>query len=204
MVRVAFGRCPDEAHQHAAAITGTDHVENRHVWLQRGRHDPRPAGELDCTIGNRRGPRHLSDATGGAARDGAAPRGEERLGSAAAPLLERQCISACLKPLRAPPAPQRVHMFVLFNTLVIRDGIDPNRAHEAFLAIDEYRQTISPEIPGQRNDACADRRASTAAVGRLIALPARSRARWPRGSGLSRSPPDAVHFIPSPEKPCRW
>jgi hypothetical protein len=39
-------------------------------------------------------------------------------------------------------------LFVLFNTLVIRDGIDPNRAHEAFLAIDEYRQTISPEIPG--------------------------------------------------------
>jgi hypothetical protein len=46
------------------------------------------------------------------------------------------------------PTTQLLSLFVLFNTLVIRDGIDPNRAHEAFLAIDEYRQTISPEIPG--------------------------------------------------------
>ena len=39
-------------------------------------------------------------------------------------------------------------MFILFNTVVVRDGIDVKRAHEAFLAIDEYRKTISPDAPG--------------------------------------------------------
>jgi hypothetical protein len=80
--RWRYGRCPDEAHHHAAAITGTDHVENRHVRLRRGRHHPRPTGKLDCTIVDRRGPRHLSDAAGGAPRDRAAPRGEERIADA--------------------------------------------------------------------------------------------------------------------------
>jgi hypothetical protein len=46
------------------------------------------------------------------------------------------------------PTTQLLSLFVLFNTLVIRDGIDPARAHEAFLAIDEYRRTISPDAPG--------------------------------------------------------
>jgi hypothetical protein len=45
------------------------------------------------------------------------------------------------------PTTQLLSLFVLFNTLVIRDGIDPARAHEAFLAIDEYRRTISPDAP---------------------------------------------------------
>ena len=39
-------------------------------------------------------------------------------------------------------------MFILFNTLVFRDGINPKAAHAAFLEIDEYRMAISPEIPG--------------------------------------------------------
>jgi hypothetical protein len=39
-------------------------------------------------------------------------------------------------------------MFVLFNTVTVRDGIDVKRAHEAFLTIDEYRKTISPDAPG--------------------------------------------------------
>ena len=30
-------------------------------------------------------------------------------------------------------------LFILFNTLVVRDGIDPLAAHSAFLEIDEYR-----------------------------------------------------------------
>jgi hypothetical protein len=38
-------------------------------------------------------------------------------------------------------------LFVLFNTVVVRDGIDPLSAHKAMLAIDEYRQTISPDTP---------------------------------------------------------
>jgi hypothetical protein len=39
-------------------------------------------------------------------------------------------------------------MFILFNTITVRDGIDVKKAHDAFLAIDEYRQTISPDAPG--------------------------------------------------------
>jgi hypothetical protein len=43
---------------------------------------------------------------------------------------------------------QLLAVFILFNTLVVRDGIEPGRAHRAFLAIDEYRKTISPDAPG--------------------------------------------------------
>jgi hypothetical protein len=39
-------------------------------------------------------------------------------------------------------------MFILFNTLVVRDNIDPKAAHTAFLQIDEYRSTISQDTPG--------------------------------------------------------
>lgn len=39
-------------------------------------------------------------------------------------------------------------MFILFNTVTVRDGIDVTKAHEAFLAIDEYRKTIAPDAPG--------------------------------------------------------
>lgn len=39
-------------------------------------------------------------------------------------------------------------LFIDFHTLVVRDGIDPQTAHEAFLAVDEYRERISPEIAG--------------------------------------------------------
>jgi hypothetical protein len=34
--------------------------------------------------------------------------------------------------------------------LVARDGIAPEVAHKAFLAIDEYAERISPDIPGVR------------------------------------------------------
>lgn len=47
---------------------------------------------------------------------------------------------------------QKMMVFVEFNTLVVRDGIDPNDAHKAFLKIDEYAETISPDIPGARGD----------------------------------------------------
>jgi hypothetical protein len=39
-------------------------------------------------------------------------------------------------------------VFIHFHTLVVRDGIDPQVAHKAFLAIDEYRQRMSGEIDG--------------------------------------------------------
>jgi hypothetical protein len=35
-----------------------------------------------------------------------------------------------------------------FHTLVVRDGIDPQAAHREFLKIREYREFISPDIPG--------------------------------------------------------
>lgn len=43
-------------------------------------------------------------------------------------------------------------LFIEFHTLVVRDGIDPQAAHEAFLAIDEYRKSISPDIEGANHD----------------------------------------------------
>jgi hypothetical protein len=39
-------------------------------------------------------------------------------------------------------------LFIDFHTLIVRDGIDPKAAHEAFLAIDEYRRRISHDIEG--------------------------------------------------------
>ena len=35
-----------------------------------------------------------------------------------------------------------------FHTMVVRDKIDPQTAHEAFLAIDDYRWIISEDIKG--------------------------------------------------------
>ena len=39
-------------------------------------------------------------------------------------------------------------MFTDFHTIVVRDGIDAQVAHQAFLEIDEYREIISPDISG--------------------------------------------------------
>ena len=39
-------------------------------------------------------------------------------------------------------------LFIEFQTLVVRDGIDPHAAHCAFLAIDEYRYRIAPDTEG--------------------------------------------------------
>jgi hypothetical protein len=41
-------------------------------------------------------------------------------------------------------------MFILFNTVTARDGIDVQKACKAFLEIDEYRRAISPDAPGAR------------------------------------------------------
>jgi|tagenome__1003787_1003787.scaffolds.fasta_scaffold20278990_1 hypothetical protein len=45
----------------------------------------------------------------------------------------------------------KAQLFIEFNTLVMRDGIDPAVAHNAFLAIDEYAESISPDIRGARD-----------------------------------------------------
>lgn len=39
-------------------------------------------------------------------------------------------------------------LFIDFHTIVVGDGVDPQETHAAFLAIEEYRATISPDIPG--------------------------------------------------------
>ena len=39
-------------------------------------------------------------------------------------------------------------LFIEFNAMIVRDGIDPQEAHHAFLAIDEYREAIAPDIEG--------------------------------------------------------
>jgi hypothetical protein len=41
------------------------------------------------------------------------------------------------------PVRQLLEMFVLFNTLVVRDRVPVDTAHQAFLQIDEYRQAIA-------------------------------------------------------------
>jgi hypothetical protein len=46
------------------------------------------------------------------------------------------------------PLKDLLGMFILFNTITVRDKVDVQKAHEAFLAIDEYRRTISPDTKG--------------------------------------------------------
>jgi hypothetical protein len=39
-------------------------------------------------------------------------------------------------------------VFIIFNTLVVRDGLDPLVVHRAFLNLKEYRERVSPDSPG--------------------------------------------------------
>lgn len=39
-------------------------------------------------------------------------------------------------------------IFIEFNAIVVRDGIDAQDAHRAFLTIDEYRTHIAPDMSG--------------------------------------------------------
>lgn len=55
----------------------------------------------------------------------------------------------CMKTWRDADADRRLALlFILFNTMIIRDGIDPAEAHSALLVIDEYREAIPPDQPG--------------------------------------------------------
>lgn len=47
---------------------------------------------------------------------------------------------------------QLVMMFTDFHQIVVRDGLPADLVHSAFLAIDEYRRTISPDIQGADPD----------------------------------------------------
>lgn len=46
------------------------------------------------------------------------------------------------------PEERAARVFMLFNKLVIRDKMDPLVVHEAFLAIDEYKDRLSIDTPG--------------------------------------------------------
>lgn len=39
-------------------------------------------------------------------------------------------------------------LFIVFHTMVVRDGVDPQVAHEALMSIDEYRIMIADDISG--------------------------------------------------------
>ena len=49
---------------------------------------------------------------------------------------------------QADPIKQLLAVFIQFNALVVRDHIEPEKAHAAFLTIDEYRKAISLDTPG--------------------------------------------------------
>lgn len=60
------------------------------------------------------------------------------------PDVEGACFSATDK-LNSDEVVAQV--FIDFHTLVVRDGIDPLKAHAEFMKIDEYRERISEDIP---------------------------------------------------------
>jgi hypothetical protein len=45
------------------------------------------------------------------------------------------------------PAELAAQIFILFNTIVVRDRIGVHKAHRAFLEIDEYRDRIVADAP---------------------------------------------------------
>jgi hypothetical protein len=50
---------------------------------------------------------------------------------------------------RTMPYWQQVALMLTdFHQIVVRDGIDPQVAHKAFLEIDEYREIIAADIEG--------------------------------------------------------
>lgn len=56
---------------------------------------------------------------------------------------------ACDAEIRkSSPIEQSLAVFMIFNKMVIRDGIDAEVAHEEFLKLDEYRERLSPDTPG--------------------------------------------------------
>jgi hypothetical protein len=50
------------------------------------------------------------------------------------------------------PAELLAMVFIEFHAMVVRDGIDPQEAHRAFLAIDEYRTHIAPDMDGAMSE----------------------------------------------------
>ena len=53
---------------------------------------------------------------------------------------------------QASPDQQKALLFIDFNTVVVRDNVPVAAAHEAFLKIDEYRWSISPDQHGASSE----------------------------------------------------
>jgi hypothetical protein len=63
------------------------------------------------------------------------------------------CLGACMRSFNEASDDERLLMMLLdFHTIVVRDCIDPQVAHKAFLGIDEYRDLISPDIEGASHE----------------------------------------------------
>ncbi len=53
------------------------------------------------------------------------------------------CLGACdLSFAEASDSERIIQMFVAFHAMVVRDGLDPQVVHTAFLEIDEYRAIV--------------------------------------------------------------
>ena len=53
------------------------------------------------------------------------------------------CLGACdLSFVEASNSERIIQMFVAFHAMVVRDGLDPQVVHTAFLEIDEYRAIV--------------------------------------------------------------
>jgi hypothetical protein len=65
----------------------------------------------------------------------------------------RMSAGACDMEFHEMPPDQRLALlFIHFNTIVVRDRVPAEAAHRAFLAIDEYRRHISPDMAGAEQD----------------------------------------------------
>lgn len=61
----------------------------------------------------------------------------------------RMTCGACNLEVHSLTADQQLaNLFIHFNNIVVRDGVDVQAAHDAFLNIDEYRQYIAPDMRG--------------------------------------------------------
>jgi hypothetical protein len=58
---------------------------------------------------------------------------------------DRTCCAACRE---STPDQRLVAIFILFSAIVVREGLDAEIVHQAFLAIDDYREALD----GRRAD----------------------------------------------------